>query len=305
MDILANYYNAAGQIINRVPDLKSREFYRDYMCRHMFNEMFVAGQERNKIGAYYNSDGVATIFGAGTDCEPTTILGGSEIIVSSGGTTTVQFDPRYGFVKDSDGIECVRVEIAPPFLDETNRCGVMSSYNYTLPSVVTAVEIGMIFSSPVGILPNGTSELIIASYSQIEEDTYGTYADIGMHFEDATSSGPMIFTEINDEDGQSYSCLTTWDLWHPNYQYDSLEGIPSFVQDGSKNIVSCRIMSKGMSIFVNGTKILEKENCYSLFNSRNKPCTFSAGIWRDGDYGTEVAVNSQSRIYSAYMKILA
>jgi len=45
MDILTNYYNAAGQIINRVPDLKSREFYRDYMCRHRFNEMFVAAQQ--------------------------------------------------------------------------------------------------------------------------------------------------------------------------------------------------------------------------------------------------------------------
>jgi len=49
MDILTNYYNAAGQIINRVPNLKSREFYRDYMCRHRFDEMFVASDKRDGV----------------------------------------------------------------------------------------------------------------------------------------------------------------------------------------------------------------------------------------------------------------
>uniref|UniRef100_I2Q1D5 Uncharacterized protein n=1 Tax=Desulfovibrio sp. U5L TaxID=596152 RepID=I2Q1D5_9BACT len=45
MDILTQYYNQGGQIVTKSPDLTTREFYRDVMGLHRFNEMFVPTQE--------------------------------------------------------------------------------------------------------------------------------------------------------------------------------------------------------------------------------------------------------------------
>jgi hypothetical protein len=57
MDILTQYYNIDGQIIKTSPDLTTREFYRDTLCRHRFNEMFVAAREDEGMGYIvgYNS----------------------------------------------------------------------------------------------------------------------------------------------------------------------------------------------------------------------------------------------------------
>lgn len=71
MDIVTQYYNESGQIINRSPDLSTREFYRDYMCRHKFNEMFVATKERKQAGWYQTSSGIFLDCSYGESANPT------------------------------------------------------------------------------------------------------------------------------------------------------------------------------------------------------------------------------------------
>jgi len=58
MKILKQYYNEAGQLLSRETTLASREFYRDVMCRHKFNEMFLYTRNDIGIGCSINSDEV-------------------------------------------------------------------------------------------------------------------------------------------------------------------------------------------------------------------------------------------------------
>ena len=71
MDILTQYYNKAGQTISRSLDLATREFYRDYMCRHRFNEMFVATKERKQAGWFQTSSGIFLDCSYGESANPT------------------------------------------------------------------------------------------------------------------------------------------------------------------------------------------------------------------------------------------
>lgn len=101
MDILSQYYNESGQIVSRTPDLTTREFYRDYLCRHRFNEMFVVGKQFS--GPTYSAIGdyVFYTFGGGSG-ERLPVHIPSEEVPYGGVATIPGKDGRRALITDSN-----------------------------------------------------------------------------------------------------------------------------------------------------------------------------------------------------------
>jgi len=268
MDILNQYHNEAGQIIQRTPDLSSREFYRDVMCRHKFDEMFVYAKERNKIGYYTTDKKQVILFGDGDSCTPPLEIGGS------------YYAPAYGFERIDDG----RTVLYATEYGDSGSGGVWALSNCPLNFNGSGINIGFFVKSPDGYPPGNGNESYFMRL--LSNDTATSYAYLW------ADSPPAVGAGIVDNDS-----FNAWQEWS--------EGYPTSLVDGSWNIFELQIRPDICSILLNGSTVktvFSSNGFLSVINSTSK---IVCGLYTHYQYTVDShPQKSMSRLAYAYVEVV-
>lgn len=279
MDILTQYYNHGGQIISRSPELTTREFYRDIMFRHRFDEMFCATTERNRIGYYATASQEVLVFGDGDSCTPATETGGS-----------VGDNAAYGFeAKDDGGMALFATEDGT-----TGSGGVWALCPCELAFLAgTQVNIGFTVKTPNGYPVDGGSESIFARL--LSQDLGTSFGYLWAVFRGESNGGPSIGCQVLD---------TSFDLTSTEWK----EEAPSLMSDGSWNLLELQMNNNSYALVINGTVVHENEYVGDITRSITSPPRMVSGLYTAYMVGCDPAVDkhpdkSMSRITSTYVEV--
>lgn len=224
MDILTQYYNQGGQIISRSTDLATREFYRDAMCRHRFNEMFVAVQEKKQVGWYQTDSSVKIDFANGYSGEPT---------LYPGFFSSPPSGSDYGTYVSVDGYNGSKAIAASPDIDQYGNTKTTYFLTNKFNSILNkSLSLSLIAKNPTNSTHVDTKGAIYVEISSDEYSSglgpsvyllcYGDYGLAGASF----GSSPVWASNWSDRyffvDGE----------WH-NYNFNlNKDGFSTFSIDG-------------------------------------------------------------------------
>ncbi|EFL51844.1 hypothetical protein DesfrDRAFT_1379 [Solidesulfovibrio fructosivorans JJ]] len=200
MELLTQYYNEGGQIASKAPGMDTREFYRDVLCQHEFNEMFVGCTESVPLSYFVSSEGIVLSFGkylggkrpetimhSGNDAPGYIIVdgpnGGKAITLSwsgAGSSKTLEFYCKPSPLVDLSGSDLRFRSIikSPPLLEDyPGSTYLLSSFNSTgLTGSFSAYSFG-----PGGYL---TADIFSIMYGDANEDTVSAMFDGEWHIYD-------------------------------------------------------------------------------------------------------------------------
>lgn len=246
MELLTQYYNEGGQIVSKVPGMDTREFYRDLLCRHEFNEMFAGCTESVPLSYFVSSEGIVFSFGkylggkrpetimhSGND-EPGYIIvdgpnGGKAITLSwsgAGSSKTLEFYCKPSPLVDLSGSDLRFRSIikSPPLLEDyPGSTNLLTSFNSTgVMANFTTLSYG-----PGGYL---TADVPNIMYGDANEDIVSAMFDGEWHAHDiliniGRKSQYLIDGSVVLEQSSTdyYSGICPLDTIHVKYDSDSQE----------------------------------------------------------------------------------
>ncbi|UJX41690.1 hypothetical protein K9F62_03030 [Desulfovibrio sp. JY] len=288
MGIIKQYYNEAGQIVSKSPDLTTREFYRDVMCGHKFNEMFVALPKKESIGYYKNDNSIVVVFGAGEDCQPATFPG----------------DKDYALVVDNEAVKSVSA-LAREAHSGYSVGGYVQA-DVEVPFVCSyGIEMGFIFRSPVGVLgPDVNVEIIDISLNSEEQNTT-IDARLTLSPEGISSGG---IADLNYNLSSDFGDISAsmYNIWHTYENGQYISKVPGLFTDGSKNLIEFKLIEGSLNFSLNGSCILTKEYSFNflpmLNNTKIKYSSTIVGAWTS--YSDVVRQQTRTSLYQTFLKIL-
>jgi hypothetical protein len=280
MDILTQYYNHGGQIVSKSPDLATREFYRDVLFRHRFDEMFCATVERDRIGYYATASQEVLVFGDGDSCTPATETGGSV-----GNKAAYGFEP-----KDDGGMALYATEDGT-----TGFGGVWALCPCELEFLDgTQVNIGFTVKTPSGYPVDGGSESIFTRLLSQDLDT--SFGYLWAEFRSENNGGPSIGCQVLD---------TSFNINSAEWMYEA----PALMSDGSWNLFELQIKLNSYSLAINGTVIHTGEYDGDVTMSITSLPRIVSGLYTSYFTGCTDHIDkhpdkSMSRLASTYVEVL-
>lgn len=252
MDILTSYYNDAGQIVSRSADLSSREFYRDYMAVHRFNEMFTASSEDEFPSCSIVKDNMLYRYGYG---------GGIKVpgYYDSGNISIVEVDGKR-FARCSDSSPSNYITIGST--TEENE----DAWTDKVLVINGDTEFGINIKSPSEI-PTEPSQYLEFSLKFLNTTdntkTYGSCHVTEGETVIKSYSLSFLFTPLGGSEIVSYIQENSIDFVAQEWPYLMVD--PLFMSDGGVHSLSVRVRGSGDSVVcVDGIELVSLANEFSL-----------------------------------------